>query len=271
MNYYEHHLGDYDGATAHLSWLEDCAYRRLLCLYYRNEGPVPADIRQACRLVRAATKPERAAVQQVLSEFFELQADGWHHSRCDAELAEYHESEPDRDAKRENAKERQRRARERRRTLFEALRGHDIVPAWDTTTKQLEALLSQAESRRTPSSVTPPVTEPVTRDNTATQTPVPNTQTPVPRVNKPSVGRGSRLPPDWSPDPDGMAFAEQQGLRNGRAQAELGRFRDYWTAQPGQKGVKTDWPATWRNWVRRAVESAPKAGQQSDDIFAGAH
>jgi len=30
------------------------------------------------------------------------------------------------------------------------------------------------------------------------------------------------------------------------------RFVDYWRAQPGQKGVKTDWIATWRNWMRRA-------------------
>lgn len=28
-------------------------------------------------------------------------------------------------------------------------------------------------------------------------------------------------------------------------------FRDYWVAQPGAKGVKADWLATWRNWVRR--------------------
>jgi hypothetical protein len=27
-------------------------------------------------------------------------------------------------------------------------------------------------------------------------------------------------------------------------------FRDYWIAQPGAKGVKLDWDATWRNWVR---------------------
>ena len=27
-------------------------------------------------------------------------------------------------------------------------------------------------------------------------------------------------------------------------------FRDYWVAQPGQKGRKADWEATWRNWVR---------------------
>ena len=32
------------------------------------------------------------------------------------------------------------------------------------------------------------------------------------------------------------------------------RFADHWAAQPGQKGVKADWPATWRNWIRRAVE-----------------
>ena len=34
------------------------------------------------------------------------------------------------------------------------------------------------------------------------------------------------------------------------------QFRDYWIAQPGQKGIKTDWEATWRNWVRR--QNAPK-------------
>lgn len=28
------------------------------------------------------------------------------------------------------------------------------------------------------------------------------------------------------------------------------QFKDYWIAQPGQKGVKLDWDATWRNWVR---------------------
>jgi hypothetical protein len=31
-------------------------------------------------------------------------------------------------------------------------------------------------------------------------------------------------------------------------------FLDYWIAQPGQRGVKTDWPATWRNWVRRQAK-----------------
>ena len=34
------------------------------------------------------------------------------------------------------------------------------------------------------------------------------------------------------------------------------KFKDYWISQPGQKGVKLDWFATWRNWVRNT--NAPK-------------
>ena len=86
MNYYPHHIGDYLTATAHLSWAEDCAYRRLLDVYYSRERAIPADIAQACRLVRAASKDERKAVETVLTEFFTQTADGWRHGRCDAEI-----------------------------------------------------------------------------------------------------------------------------------------------------------------------------------------
>ena len=34
------------------------------------------------------------------------------------------------------------------------------------------------------------------------------------------------------------------------------QFKDYWISQAGQKGVKLDWFATWRNWVRNT--NAPK-------------
>jgi hypothetical protein len=67
--------------------------------------------------------------------------------------------------------------------------------------------------------------------------------------------RATRLPTDWVPGDSGFAFAQQNGLANGRAQAELEKFRDWWAAQPGQKGVKLDWQATWRTWVRKATET----------------
>jgi len=89
MNFYKHHIGDYDADTAHLSMLEDAAYSRLMRTYYRTETPIPADMKAACRLVRAISKQERDAVSVVLNEFFTLHADGWHNKRCDEELTSY--------------------------------------------------------------------------------------------------------------------------------------------------------------------------------------
>lgn len=45
---------------------------------------------------------------------------------------------------------------------------------------------------------------------------------------------------------------------------EFEKFRDHWIAQPGQKGVKADWFATWRNWIRRAYDkrTAPNSGRR---------
>lgn len=62
--------------------------------------------------------------------------------------------------------------------------------------------------------------------------------------------RGTRLPADSSLSEDWILFCRQErpDLVPSDVYAE---FRDYWVAQPGQKGVKTDWDATWRNWVRR--------------------
>ena len=89
MNYYKFNIGDYAAATAHLSFLEDCAYRRLIDLYYSKEQPIPADTAKACRLVRATSKDERAAVQTVLAEFFTETPGGWTHGRCDADIDAY--------------------------------------------------------------------------------------------------------------------------------------------------------------------------------------
>lgn len=86
MNYYEHHIGDYLKDTAHLSMIEDAAYRRLIDVYYTRETPLPTDRKAAQKLARAQSKEERAAVDYVLDEFFELREDGWYRSRCDEEI-----------------------------------------------------------------------------------------------------------------------------------------------------------------------------------------
>lgn len=58
------------------------------------------------------------------------------------------------------------------------------------------------------------------------------------------------------------------GLLGHQIGPEFDRFQDYWTAVPGQKGRKLDWLATWRNWIRRAVE---QQGRQPGFVKAAAH
>ncbi|WP_260476922.1 YdaU family protein [Stenotrophomonas sp. 278] len=93
MNYYEHHIGDYAAATAHLSLLEDAIYSRLLRRYYLQEEPLPAEQRQVARLAGARSPEELEAVQVVLEEFFVLEGDGWHNKRADEEIERYQEKQ----------------------------------------------------------------------------------------------------------------------------------------------------------------------------------
>lgn len=177
MNYFELHIGDYDSATAHLSVLEDGVYGRLLRMSYRTEAPIPADLKQVCRLVRAISKPERDAVQQVLTEFFELRDDGWHNARCDAEIAAFVEGEPEREVKAANEKNRLQKHREERAVLFKRLTDAGQHAAWNIPMGDLRTLVQRLDGK--PATPLPPLpaTAPAT-PATATQTPGPNTQYP---------------------------------------------------------------------------------------------
>jgi|ERR1700679_730383 len=75
--------------------------------------------------------------------------------------------------------------------------------------------------------------------------------------------RATRLPADWHPGEEEIAFCrtERPDLRLADV---VSKFRDHWTAQPGQRGVKADWPATWRNWVRREIAAPAKRQSWSD-------
>nr|WP_238344014.1 YdaU family protein [Ramlibacter lithotrophicus] len=90
VNYFEFHIGDYSEATAHLSFVEDAALGRLIRKVYKTEAALPLELKEVQRLVGARTREEREAVQTVLQEFFEKREDGWHQTRCDAEIARFH-------------------------------------------------------------------------------------------------------------------------------------------------------------------------------------
>jgi hypothetical protein len=61
--------------------------------------------------------------------------------------------------------------------------------------------------------------------------------------------KGSRLSADWVLPEDWESWARQE--RPDLNPQKVGeQFKDFWIAKAGAQGVKLDWLATWRNWVR---------------------
>jgi uncharacterized protein YdaU (DUF1376 family) len=276
VNYFELHIGDYEAATVHLSMLEDAAYCRMIRIYYRTEKPLPPDVNLVCRLVRASNKLEREAVQQVLTDFFELQDDGWHQTRCDEELQQFREGEPEREAKKANEGTRLKRHREERAALFKVLTNSGQHAPWNTKIEELRRLAAPFQK--------PPATHPATAPATlATAThgnvsPDTNTQTPDTRVKEedpptpqagviptifdeppqtpvaasaPPVRKRSKrtqalpMPPDFAVSPAVRAWAEGKGFGN------LDEHLDAFKRKAKAKGYTyVDWDAAFMEAIR---------------------
>lgn len=75
--------------------------------------------------------------------------------------------------------------------------------------------------------------------------------------------RGTRvalteLPPEWKE----FCQTERPDLDPDKI---FQTFHDHWIAQPGERGMKTDWFATWRNWVRRETRQPAQGASGSVD------
>jgi uncharacterized protein YdaU (DUF1376 family) len=205
MHYYQFNIGDYQSHTAHLSEIEDLAYRRLLDWYYLHESPIPDDIPEIARQIRMRTHTESIAI--VLQEFFELTKKGWSSIRANREIAKMDEKSAKASA---SAKAR-----------------------WNKES-DANALPTQSESNATHNTLH------ITQDT---------------KHKKEKNKRGSRLALDFNFPLEWEQFCQQTRPELSPVKT-FDQFKDYWIAQAGQKGVKLDWFATWRNWVRNT--NAPK-------------
>ena len=81
--------------------------------------------------------------------------------------------------------------------------------------------------------------------------------------------KGTRIPDDWvlSKKLGEWAHAEKPHWSIDKIRSEAEAFKDYWLSVAGVRGVKNDWDATWRNWVRRSND-APMAGQTGGGYVA---
>lgn len=90
------------------------------------------------------------------------------------------------------------------------------------------------------------------------------TRSPLPVNTQETRKRGTRIPDNF-PGSEEISFALNEGWTWDRAEREAAKFRDHWVSVPGQKGVKLDWPATWRNWIRRDLDGRNKSKQSQSD------
>lgn len=89
MNYYEHHIGDYQKKTAHLSLLEHGVYFLMLQTFYATEKPLPPGGRLLYRILRANTFTARNAVDAIVKEFWTQTPDGLVNLRAAEEIRKY--------------------------------------------------------------------------------------------------------------------------------------------------------------------------------------
>jgi hypothetical protein len=93
------------------------------------------------------------------------------------------------------------------------------------------------------------------------------------RQNSERASRGTRIDPTWSPSDADRSLGREEGFSDTEINREALRFRDYWSGRAGSGGVKLDWAATWRNWIRTSGEKlgkTPKApGNGGEAVGSG--
>lgn len=222
MHYYQFNIGDYMRDTQHLDELEDLVYRRLLDLCYLSETPLPLDVKEVARRIRMRTECERIA--NVLREFFTETPEGFVNPRATASIEAY------------KSKGEKARASAKAR--------------WNKNNDLPDANALRTECETNADGMLTNNHKPLTINQDQDPTDLPVSSKPAKASKKGSrLVDGFVVPDDWK----AWASTEFKGLGSG-VERIASQFVDYWIAQPGQRGVKLDWFATWRNWVRKDLE-----------------
>lgn len=220
MNYYQHHIGDFIRDTARLTDSQCMAYLRLIWMYYDNEQPLPDNPRILAFKVGAAIDD----VALILEAFFSLEDGAWHHSRCDAEIADYWKFCESQKAKGKKGGRPKKNPEETPEKPGENPAGFQREPG-DNPEKSPEN----------------PNHYPLT--NTSITTVIDGGAKP-----KREPRRAVQLPADFYPDETGVRYAEDRKIN---LAIELTSFTNWHKAKGS---TLKDWQAGWRTWCDKAVE-----------------
>lgn len=96
----------------------------------------------------------------------------------------------------------------------------------------------------------------------ATHTPHSPTLVPPPEAatREDARKRATRIPDDFAITAEMVAWGRENAPHvNGGYETQ--KFVDYWRGRSGKDATKTDWLATWRNWMRKAQEDTKRPGR----------
>jgi uncharacterized protein YdaU (DUF1376 family) len=222
------YIGDYLADTSRLTTEQHGAYLLLIMDYWRN-GPPPDNAQVLAQITRMSADAWSNA-QAMLSSFFSVKGGFWHHDRIDSELVA--------------AKANKEKATAKASAAASARWGKQSKDAPSNATSTPQAMHEEC-----PSPSPSPSTNQGQEQGIAGA---------IPKAK--ADAKGSNLPVDWQPSPDDERFCRQE-RPDLSITATADRFRDHWIAKPGAAGRKTDWSATWRNWVRSERARPPPSGR----------
>ena len=211
MHYYQHHIGDFIKDTSFLTNEEVGIYLKLLWLYYDTEQPLPNSIFELSMKVNA--RDQQDTLVGILEMFFTLRNDQWCHNRCEKEISFY---------------------KQQLETASKAGRASAAKRALNRNSTVVERSLDSCSTVVQPTNNQ----EPITNNHSIDESPAKKERT-----------KGSRLSTDFEL-PDSWTEFCQSERPDLNPQKVFDSFKDYWVAKAGAAGVKLDWTATWRNWVR---------------------
>jgi uncharacterized protein YdaU (DUF1376 family) len=234
MYYYQHHIGDFRAGCYNMTRMERALYREMLDIYYDTEQPLPDSEAEICKLLGVRGEDEKRMVGEILMLKFE-QVQG--------------------------------RGWVHERCDAEIAKYHGNIELASKAGKASAAARAAKKASSVQQEPNDRSTD-VQQESNGTST----NHKPITNNHKPK-SRGTRLPDDWHPTVEDTAFCKQN--RPDLKPSEVAsRFYDHWIAQPGQKGTKVDWSATWRNWVRNEKPGQtnghrPTGPQSDSDAWRG--
>ncbi|MCL7750270.1 replication initiation protein [Guyparkeria hydrothermalis] len=146
--------------------------------------------------------------------------------------------------------------------IYEGRRIIGIKLNWVVSNKASEAsrLRTMTKSERRDTEIEAPKSQ---HESSTTTRALKATPSRSPSIRTNETRPGTRLPEDWTLPESWLQWAREyfEAKKQPLTDAEIlecgDNFADHWHSKPGEGGLKTDWEAAWRVWIRNARTLIP--------------